>query len=187
MAYTDFAATEARGMWSPPNGAAPQMLPDQWQDSPEDELRTDLPDKTDDELVALGWKKVDMPSYEVYGAAFHINNYEWNSETRVFDATELAAEDKYSVPQYEELWNQLLETAVYGTMKTAASTALAANTLLTEFVALLDDAKRGLPNTPKLQTSITGILAGITFSADELTELQTLFDKTGMSAVYTLS
>ena len=45
----------------PPNGAAPQMIPDRWRDSPEDELRFDLPDKTDDELVALGWKKVDFP------------------------------------------------------------------------------------------------------------------------------
>ena len=60
-------------MWSPPNGAAPQMLPDFWKDNPEDTLRTDLPDKTDDELVALGWKKVDMPSYATNGAAFFIN------------------------------------------------------------------------------------------------------------------
>ena len=72
-------------------------------------------------------------------------------------------------------------------MKTAASSALAANTLLTEFIALLDDAKRGRYNTTKIQESITGILAGITFSADELAALQTLFDKTGMSAIYTLS
>ena len=72
-------------------------------------------------------------------------------------------------------------------MKTASSTALSANTLLTEFIALLDDAKRGGANTTKIQASITGILAGITFSADELAELRTLFDSTGMSAIYTLS
>jgi hypothetical protein len=72
-------------------------------------------------------------------------------------------------------------------MKTASSTALAANTLLTEFIALLDDAKRGNANITKIQTSITGILAGITFSADELAELRTLFDSTGMSSIYTLS
>ncbi len=187
MAYTDFAATEARGMWSPPNGAAPQMLPDQWKDNPEDALKTDLPDKTDDELVALGWIKVDMPSYTTNGAAYFINTYEWNSETRVYDATEIGDEQKYSVPLYHLFWTKLLDTTVYATMKTAASSALAANTLLTEFVALLDDAKRDFPNIPKLQTSITGILAGITFSTDELAELQTLFDSTGMSAVYTLS
>ena len=187
MAYTDFAATEARGMWSPPNGAAPQMLPDQWKDNPEDELRYDLPDKTDDELVALGWKKVIMPSYEANGAAFFNNSYEWNSSTRAYDATELETFDKERRIDYDRFWANLLETDVYTTMKTAASTALAANTLLTEFIALLDDAKRGFANTTKMQASITGILAGITFSADELAELQTIFDSTGMSAIYTLS
>ena len=81
----------------------------------------------------------------------------------------------------------MLDANVYTTMKTAASSALAANTLLTEFIALLDDAKRGYAKHTKMQASITGILAGITFSADELAELQTIFDSTGMSVVYTLS
>ena len=187
MAYADIFATEARGMWSPPNGAAPQMLPDQWKDNPEDALRYDLPDTTDDELVALGWKKVDMPSYDTHGAAFFSNSYEWNSSTRVYDATELSDYQKTLSPQYQRFWDDLLDTDVYTTMKTAASSALAANTLLTEFIALLDDAKRDEANTGKMQASITGILAGITFSTDELAELQTLFDSTGMSAVYTLS
>ena len=187
MAYADIDATMARGMWSPPNGAAPQMLPDQWKDNPEDALRYDLPDKTDDELVALGWKKVDMPSYTTNGAAFFSNRYEWNSETRAYVATELGEVEKLNNVEYYTFWTNLLDTDVYTTMKTAASSALAANTLLTEFIALLDDAKRGFWNTTKIQASITGILAGITFSTDELAELQTLFDSTGMSAVYTLS
>jgi len=187
MAYADIDATMARGMWSPPNGAAPQMLPDQWKDNPEDALRTDLPDKTDDELVALSWKKIDMPSYTTNGAAFFNNSYNWNSETRVFDATELEDFEKLDSVDYDRFWTNLLDADVYTTMKTAASTALAANTILTEFIALLTDAKRGEYDTTKLQASITGILAGITFSTDELAELQTLFDSTGMSAVYTLS
>ena len=187
MAYADIDATMARGMWSPPNGAAPQMLPDQWKDNPEDALRYDLPDKTDDELVALGWLKVDLPSYATKGAVFFNNSYEWNSETRVYDATELESFEKEQRVNYDKFWTDLLDADVYTTMKTAASSALAANTLLTEFIALLDDAKRGDANITKMQASITGILAGITFSTDELAELQTLFDSTGMSAVYTLS
>ena len=187
MPYADFDATQARGMWSPPNGAAPQILPDRWRDNPGDAIVTDLPDKTDDELVALGWLKVDMPSYATNGAAFFSNSYLWNSSTRTYDATELNEFEKSNNANYQRFWNLLLDTDVYVTMKTASSTALAANTLLTEFIALLDDAKRGNANTTKIQTSITGILAGITFSADELAELQTLFDSTGMSAIYTLS
>ena len=187
MAYADIFATEARGMWSPPNGAAPQIIPDRWKDNFEDELRFDLPDKTDDELVSLGWKKVDHPSFATLGATFFHNSYEWNSSTRTYDATELQDYEKEQGVQYDKFWTDLLDADVYTTMKTAASTALAANTLLTEFIALLDDAKRGFANSTKIQASITGILAGITFSADERSELQTLFDSTGMSAVYTLS
>ena len=179
--------TMARGMWSPPNGAAPQNIPAQWKATPDGELSTDLPDKTDDELVALGWRKVDMPSYETYGAAFFSNSYEWNSSTRTYDATELEDYKKPQRVEYNEFWNGLLDTDVYSTLKTAASTTLAANMMLTEFVALLDDAKRERANTTKIQASITGILAGITLSTDETAELQTLFDSTGMSAVYTLS
>ena len=65
MAYTDFAATEARGMWSPPNGAAPQMLPDLWRDNPGDAVRTDIPDKTDDELVAMPIGEYELESGEI--------------------------------------------------------------------------------------------------------------------------
>ena len=36
----------------------------------------------------------------------------------------------------------LLDSNVYSTLKTAASSNLAANTLLTEFITLLNDAKR---------------------------------------------
>jgi hypothetical protein len=187
MPYADIDATQARGMWSPPNRAAPQMLPDRWRDNPGDAIVTDLPDKTDDELVALGWLKVDMPSYATNGASIFSNSYNWNSSTRTYDATELDEVRKNNNVNYYGFWNLLLDTNVYTTMKTASSTALSANTLLTEFIALLDDAKRGNANTTKIQTSITGILAGITFSADELAELQTLFDSTGMSAIYTLS
>ena len=187
MAYADIDATMARGMWSPPNGAAPQMLPDKWKDNPEDELRYDLPDKTDDELVALGWLKVDDPSYETHGVAFFTNSYEWNSETRVYDATQLEDYEKEQRVEYDKFWTDLLDTNAYAAMKTAASSALAVNTQLTEFIALLDDAKRGRANITKIQASINGILVGITFSADELAELQTLFNSSGMSAVYTLS
>ena len=80
MAYRDFDATTARGMWSPPNGAAPQMLPDQWKDDPNsDALRYDLPELSDAQLLELGWVKVNMPSYESKGAEFFKNSYEWNS------------------------------------------------------------------------------------------------------------
>ena len=169
MAYADFDATQARGMWSPPNGDTPQMIPDEWKDNPEDALRTDLPDKTDDELVALGWKKVDLPSYETNGAAFFNNEYIWNTETRVYDARELDNSEKMGRVDYKLFWRKLMFTDAYATLKTAASSTLAANTLLTEFVALLTDAKRDQKdaNIFAIQASITNILAGVTLTSTE--------------------
>ena len=80
-----------------------------------------------------------------------------------------------------------MNSGAYTTLKTAASTTLSANVLYTEFISLMDDAKRSIADTTKIQTSITEILAGVTFSTDELPELQTIFNDTGMSYVYTLS
>ena len=187
MAYKDFEATSARGMWAPPNGASTQVIPDQWKNNSGDELRYDLPDKTDDELVALGWKKVDMPSYETNGEAFYRNDYVWNSSTRVFDAVEYSDYEKQILCEYNNFWTKLLNSNFYGTLKTAASTTLAANVLYTEFITLITDAKVGRANITKIQASITAILGTVTFSTDEVTEFTTLCNSTGMSAVYTLS
>ena len=188
MTYADIFATEARGMFSPPNGEAPQIIPDRWRNSPEEEFRTDLPELTNEELNELGWKgPISMPPESNPGTSYFTHSYEWNKETREYDATELETYEKEQGVDYDKFWTDLLDTDVYVTMRTAASTTLAANTLLTEFIALLDDAKRRCANTTKIQASISGILAGITFSTDELAELQTLFDSTGMTAVYTLS
>ena len=189
MAYADIFATEARGMWSPPNGAAPQIIPDRWKDNFEDALRYDLPDKTDDELVALGWKKVDHPSYATLGPTFFNNRYDWNSSTRTYDATELEDYEKKERANYSEFWENLLDSNFYTTFKASASSKLAANVIYTEFISLIEDAK-AIPksaNVSRIQASLKEIIAGITFSTEELAELQKLIDVTGMCAVYTLS
>ena len=187
MAYADIFATEARGMWSPPNGAAPQMIPDRWRDSPEDEIREDLPDKTDDELAALGWLKIDMPSYETKGVSIFTKSYTWSDSSRSYVEADLDDYQKSLMPNYDMFWTKLVASSVYSTLKTAASTTLAANMMLTEFIALLSDAKRELPNTTAIQASITAILAGITLTAEETTELEEVFNSTGMVAVYTFA
>ena len=79
MAYVDLAATEARGRYSPPNGNDPQTIPDLWRPAPGEEIRTDLPDLTNEELNALGWKgPIVMPS----NLGFFTHSYKWNNETR---------------------------------------------------------------------------------------------------------
>ena len=58
----DIFEVEARGMFSPPNGNHPQAIPDLWRSAPGEEVRTDLPSLSDEELNALGWKgPIQMP------------------------------------------------------------------------------------------------------------------------------
>ena len=90
MAYVDLAATEARGRYSPPNGNDPQTIPDLWRPAPGEEVRTDLPDLTDAELNALGWKgPIADVSFD-----FYIQDKVWNKETREYDVLELDQNQK---------------------------------------------------------------------------------------------
>tara|TARA_B100000073_G_scaffold103690_1_gene82928 strand:+ start:1661 stop:2212 length:552 start_codon:yes stop_codon:yes gene_type:complete len=183
MALNDIHATEKRGMWSPPNGAHPQQIPDRWRNYPGEPLIFDLPDRTDDELRSMGWKGPFQTPTVNYFTHYH----QWNEETREFEIIELDISEKKNRVDYQDFCNKFFDTNVYTTLKRAASTTLSVNVSYTEFIALLDDAKRGHANVSKLQAVISEILAGVTFSTDELSELQTLFDSTGMSGVYNLS
>ncbi len=50
----------------------------------------------------------------------------------------------------------------------------------------MSDAKRGQANIIKIQEVLTEIVSGITFTTEELAEIQTAFTQSGMSAIYTL-
>jgi len=185
MAYVDLAATEARGRYSPPNGNDPQTIPDLWRPAPGEEIRTDLPDLTDAELNALGWKgPIQMPPFA--GTSYFTHDHQWNKETREYDATEVTEYEKQRRVQYQQFWDKLLNTNAYTTIKTASTQSLQANTLATEFIALMSDAKRGQANIIKIQEVLTEIVSGITFTTEELAEIQTAFTQSGMSAIYTL-
>jgi hypothetical protein len=60
------------------------------------------------------------------------------------------------------------------------------NTLATEFIALMGDAKAGRPSEPAIQASIDAILATGTFTADHLTELQLALETGNLGGIYTL-
>ena len=187
MAYVDIFATEARGRYSPPNGNDPQTIPDLWRPAPGEEVRTDLPDLTDEELNALGWKgPIAMPPASNPGTSYFTHSYLWNTETREYDATELDEYEKKRRVQYQKFWDLLLDTGAYTTIKTASTQSLQANTLATEFIALMSDAKRGQANIEKIQQILTEIVSGIPFTPEELGEIQTAFTQSGMFAVYTL-
>ena len=183
MAYVDLAATEARGRYSPPNGNDPQTIPDLWRPAPGEEIRTDLPDLTDAELNALDWKgPIAMPT----NIDYFTHSYKWNNETREYDATELSEYEKQRRIQYQRFWDDLITTSAYTKIKTAAGQSLLANTLATEFIALMSDAKNGHANITKIQEVLLEIVENITFTTEELAEIQTAFTQSGMFAIYTL-
>ena len=186
MAYVDLAATEARGRYSPPNGNDPQTIPDLWRPAPGEEIRTDLPDLTDAELNALDWKgPIQMPPFA--GTSYFTHDYEWNSETISFDATELDEYEKQRRVNYDVFCTQLIDTEAYNTIKETSTESLIANTLATEFIAFISDAKNGKANVQKIQQSLHQILVNIPFSDSELAEIQEVFTQSGMFAVYTLA
>jgi hypothetical protein len=178
---------EARGMFSPPNGNDPQALPDLWRSAPGEEVRTDLPELTDEELNALGWKgPITMPPASNPGTSYFTHSYEWNKETREYDATELDEFEKRKRVNYQKFWDDLIDTSAYMTIKATSSQSLLANTLATEFIALLSDAKNGNANITKIQEVLLEIVENIPFTPEELEEIQTAFTESGMFAVYTL-
>ena len=185
MAYVDLAATEARGRYSPPNGNDPQTIPDLWRPAPGEEIRTDLPDLTDAELNALDWKgPIQMPPFA--GTSYFTHDHQWNKETREYDATEIQEYEKQKRVQYQQFWDKLLNTGAYTTIKTASTQSLQANTLATEFIALMSDAKNGNENITKIQQILTEIVSGVPFTTEELGEIQEAFTQSGMFAIYTL-
>lgn len=182
----DIFQIEARGMFSPPNGNAPQIIPDRWRENPGDEIKTDLPELTNEELNALGWKgPIQMPPTP--GTSYYTHNYEWNTETREFDATELDEFQKRDRVDYQQFWDELIQTSAYLTIKASASQSLGVNTVATEFIALISDAKNSHANVEKIQEVLLDIMTNISFTAEELEEIESVFNESGMFAVYTLS
>jgi hypothetical protein len=182
----DIFQREARGMYSPPNGNAPQPLPDYWRPSPDEEIRTDLPELTDEELNALGWKG-PIQMTPTPGTSYYTHNYEWNKETREYDVTELDEFEKRRRVNYQQFWDSLINTSAYATIKATASQSLEVNTVATEFIALLSDAKNKHANVEKIQEILLEIMENIPFSETELEEIQKVFTDSGMFAVYTLA
>lgn len=176
----DIFQIEQRGLFSPPNGAEPQSIPDYWRETPDSEPRTDLPELSDAELNALGWKgPIEYPD-------FHIYNKVWNTETREWDLIELKTYEKEARIDYYKFWGDLVVTNAYNTIKTLAKQSLEVNAVVTEFIALLNDAKNGNANIDKIQEVLFEIIENIPFTQEELEEIQSAFNKAGMYSVYTL-
>ena len=191
--------------YSPPNRNYPQELPDYWRFE-DGTVRTDLQSLTDSELEALGWHgPITMPK-DISDTSSFTHNYTWNRDTLSFDVEEIDEYNKQKRVDYKQFWNSLVNGVnvvstdeneeitpansggiAYQKIKNSAKVSLEANVAATEFIALLSDAKSGDANVEKIQGSLLEILSAISFTAEELAEIQQAFTESGMFAVYTLS
>jgi hypothetical protein len=73
-------------------------------------------------------------------------------------------------PSYTAFWDALLASTVYGSIRTQSMASLPMNTLATEFIALLGDAKAGRPNEAAIQASMSAVFATGTFTAADAEE-----------------
>jgi hypothetical protein len=90
-------------------------------------------------------------------------------------------------PDYLVFWDALITSSVYASIRTQSMASLPMNTLATEFIALIGDAKAGRPNTAAIQASISAILNTGTFTEDDIDEFQAALGAGHLSDTFALS
>jgi hypothetical protein len=90
-------------------------------------------------------------------------------------------------PDYIAFWDALTTSTIYTAIREQSFVSLPMNTLATELIALLGDAKAGRANETSIQQSMGAILTTGTFTAAQLTELQTALESGHLDNIYTLN
>lgn len=175
---------DLRGMYSSPNGEFPITLPHYWKDK--DNVTHDLWELSDSELIDIGWKgPIETPDPKMRFT--HLVS--WNSETREWDTLEFSYEEKLKLIDYKEFWKLLTLSNAYNKIKLLSKQSLEVNTVVTEFISLLTDAKldNNDANVEKIQEGIFDILENISFTDEELKEIEDAYLRSGMFSVYSLT
>lgn len=90
-------------------------------------------------------------------------------------------------PSYTAFWDALLASTVYGSIRTQSMASLPMNTLATEFIALLGDAKAGRPNKAAIQASMSAVFATGTFTEDDAEEFTAALAAGHLDGIYALN
>ena len=88
---------------------------------------------------------------------------------------------------YVAFWDALTASTIYAAIREQSFTSLPMNTLATELIALLGDAKAGRPNEAAIQQSMGAILATGTFTEAQLAELGAALATGNLDGIYALS
>jgi hypothetical protein len=100
-------------------------------------------------------------------------------------AVEIAARIRVNA-NYPAFWDALLISTVYGSIRTQSMVSLPMNTLATEFIALLGDAKAGRPNEAAIQASMSAVFATGTFTDADAEEFTAALTAGLLDDIYSL-
>lgn len=89
-------------------------------------------------------------------------------------------------PDYNAFWQELVNSSIYSSIREQSFTNLILNTLVTEFIVLIMDAKMGIINENLIQQSINSILSVGTFTQENLNDLQNCLNVGHMEEIYTI-
>ena len=89
-------------------------------------------------------------------------------------------------PDYLAFWDALTTSTIYAAIREQSFTSLPMNTLATELIALLGDAKAGRPNEAAIQQSMGAILTTGTFTEAQIAELQAALVVGNLDGIYAL-
>jgi hypothetical protein len=90
-------------------------------------------------------------------------------------------------PSYTAFWDALLTSTVYSSIRTQSMASLPMNTLATEFIALLGDAKAGRPNEAAIQASMSAVFSTGAFTEDDAEEFTEALAAGLLDGIYTLT
>jgi hypothetical protein len=90
-------------------------------------------------------------------------------------------------PSYTAFWDALIASTVYASIRTQSMASLPMNTLATEFIALLGDAKDGRPNEAAIQASMSAVFATGTFTTADAAEFTAALAAGSLDDTYLLS
>ena len=90
-------------------------------------------------------------------------------------------------PSYVAFWDALIASSVYASIRTQSMASLPMNTLATEFIALLGDAKAGRPNEAAIQASMSAVFATGTFTEDNAEEFTEALAAGLLDDIYSLT
>jgi hypothetical protein len=89
-------------------------------------------------------------------------------------------------PDYIAFWDALTTSTLYSAIREQSFTSLLMNTLATELISLLGDAKAGRPNESAIQNSMDSILSIGSFTPTHITELQAALVSGNLDNTYVL-